>query len=132
MRQPFASTLLVASLLAGCAGAGSTPPSDEPEPAEPRSGRVPEPLLERVLRQAADEAGVSGEAIEVVTAESVTWSDGSLGCPQPGHMYTQALVPGYRVVLRVAGAEVAYHASDSGDFRPCANPVPHAGGAADR
>jgi hypothetical protein len=93
---------------------------------------LPEPLLERVLRQAAHEAGVSGEAIEVVTAESVTWSDGSLGCPQPGHMYTQALVPGYRVVLRVAGAEVAYHASDSGDFRPCANPVPHAGGAADR
>jgi hypothetical protein len=38
-------------------------------------------------------------------------------------MYTQALVPGYRVVLEAAGEELSYHASESGDFRACANPI---------
>ena len=34
---------------------------------------------------------------------------------------------------RAAGDELAYHASESGDFRPCANPIdPVQGGAADR
>ena len=45
------------------------------------------------------------------SAESVTWSDGSLGCPQPGVMYTQALVPGWRVRLRGPAGEMDYHAS---------------------
>jgi hypothetical protein len=27
---------------------------------------------------------------EVVSAKAVTWSDGSLGCPEPGKLYTQA------------------------------------------
>ena len=35
-----------------------------------------------------------------VSAAAVTWSDGSAGCPEPGMMYTQALVPGYRIVLQ--------------------------------
>ena len=38
--------------------------------------------------------------LKVLSAEAVTWSDGSLGCPEPGMMYTQALVPGYRVQIR--------------------------------
>ena len=96
------------------------------------SGKVPEPLIERVVRQAADNAGVRAGEIEVLIAESVTWTDGSLGCPQPGQMYTQALVPGFRVVLRIAGDEVAYHASDRGDFRRCTNPVPPVDGSMNR
>jgi hypothetical protein len=35
----------------------------------------------------------------VVQAEAVTWPDGALGCPEPGIVYTQALVPGYWVVV---------------------------------
>jgi hypothetical protein len=90
-------------------------------------------MLESVIQLAADETGVPTDEIEVLVAESVTWSDGSLGCPQPGQMYTQALVPGYRVVLRAAGDELAYHASESGDFRLCSNPMdPVEGGPADR
>jgi hypothetical protein len=90
-------------------------------------------MLESVVQLAADETGVPTDEIEVLVAEPVTWSDGSLGCPRPGQMYTQALVPGYRVVLRAAGEEVAYHASEAGDFQACSNPIdPVEGGAADR
>ncbi len=53
--------------------------------------------------------------IEVVDAASVTWPDGSLGCPKPGMMYTQALVDGLRICLRVGEQVYAYH---SGGERP--------------
>ena len=48
--------------------------------------------------------------IEIVAAERVTWPDGSLGCPQPGEFYTQALVDGFRVVLGHASRVYLYHA----------------------
>jgi hypothetical protein len=54
--------------------------------------------------------------IEVVSAERVTWPDGSLGCPQPGEFYTQALVDGFRVVLGTGGRTrvYVYHAGSDG------------------
>jgi hypothetical protein len=39
----------------------------------------------------------------------VTWNDGSIGCPQPGVSYTQALVEGARVTLLHEGTTYAYH-----------------------
>lgn len=53
--------------------------------------------------------------IEVVDAASVTWPDGSLGCPQPGMMYTQVLVDGLRIRLRAGDQVYVYH---SGGERP--------------
>jgi hypothetical protein len=53
----------------------------------------------------ADQLGVDPTSIEVIVDEQVTWRNGSLGCPEPGMVYTQALVDGYRIVLRVSGVE---------------------------
>lgn len=53
--------------------------------------------------------------IELVDAASVTWPDGSLGCPKPGMMYTQALVDGLRIRLRAGDQVYVYH---SGGERP--------------
>ncbi|MGB0515139.1 MAG: hypothetical protein ACPGJE_09910 [Wenzhouxiangellaceae bacterium] len=50
-------------------------------------------------------------AIEVVEARYVTWPNGALGCPEPDMMYTQALVRGYRIMLRTGGETYAYHGS---------------------
>jgi hypothetical protein len=83
-------------------------------------------MIEQVIAEAASGAGVDPSAVRVVTAEAVTWSDGSLGCPEPGMMYTQALVPGYRVVVEVDGEERHFHASQSGDFAFCEDPQPPA------
>lgn len=79
-----------------------------------------------VIAQAAEETGVDAADITVIVAEEVTWSDGSLGCPQEGMGYTLALVPGYRAVLDVAGDELHFHASNSGDFTLCEDPQPPA------
>ena len=43
------------------------------------------------------------EDVTVVSYEDVTWPDGALGCPEPGMSYTQALVPGARLVLEADG-----------------------------
>jgi len=51
----------------------------------------------------------SGTVIEVVVAHDLTWPDGSLGCPEPGMSYTQALIEGYRIELTVDGASYEYH-----------------------
>ena len=63
----------------------------------------------------AERLGVALGEIEIVSAEEVTWRDGSLGCPQPGMRYTQALVNGSRIVLRHGDREYHYH---SGRGRP--------------
>jgi hypothetical protein len=67
----------------------------------------------------ADRLQVDPTQIEIVSAERVTWPDGSLGCPQPGQFYTQALVDGSRVILGIDNRSrvYVYHAgSDSQPF----------------
>jgi hypothetical protein len=85
----------------------------------PVTGEVPASLLEDIRADLAQRSGVTQEAILVIRDQAVTWSDGSLGCPQPGVFYTQALVPGYWVVLQVGENQYDYRASESGYFFVC-------------
>lgn len=55
-----------------------------------------------------------GSAFTVVRAEAVVWPDGSLGCPVPGGVYTQAEVPGYWVELELAQRRFDYRFGDPG------------------
>jgi len=102
----------------------STPPrTPEPELVQPTPilpvGEVPQELLDKMVDALVAQLGVSRQDIMVVAAESVVWNDGSLGCPKPGEFYTQALVPGYRVILEVDGVQYNYHASEKGYFFLC-------------
>jgi hypothetical protein len=60
-------------------------------------------------------------AVLVVSAQRVTWPDGSAGCPRPGMVYTQALVPGTRVVLEWQDKNYYYHGRGMGMPRLCSN-----------
>ena len=102
-----------------------------PQPSASSEG-IPSDLLDRVIADAASGSGVDPSDVDVVTAEAVTWSDGSLGCPEPGMMYTQALVPGYRVVLEIDGEQLHFHSGSSGEFSLCENPLPGAAGDGSR
>lgn len=82
-------------------------------------GEVPESLLARIVADAAQRTGVEPEQIKVTRAESLIWSDGSLGCAKPDEVYTQATVPGYWVVLDAAGKVMDYRATEQGAFRLC-------------
>jgi hypothetical protein len=94
-----------------------------PSPA-PVKGEAPQDLLDAVFDDLVERLDVGREAVAVVQAEYVIWSDGSLGCPQPDMMYTQALLPGYRIVLRVGDETFNYHAAESGYFVLCTESLP--------
>ncbi|MDH3463085.1 MAG: hypothetical protein OEM32_05605, partial [Acidimicrobiia bacterium] len=51
-----------------------------------------------------------------------TWTDGSLGCPEPGMSYTQTLVDGWQVLLQVGERLFDYHAGADGIPFLCASP----------
>jgi hypothetical protein len=102
------------------AGQETRPAEGAPELTAPLViGQVPAGLLDAILADLAGRLGVRADEIEVIRGESVVWNDGSLGCPQPGMMYTQALVAGYQVILRVGDGTFDYRASESGFFVLC-------------
>ena len=82
-------------------------------------GRVPQGILESVLKEAAALADVAREQLVILRAESVIWNDGALGCPEAGMMYTQALVKGYWVVIDAAGQKYDFRVGRGGSFRLC-------------
>jgi hypothetical protein len=138
MRPLSSASLLLAVLalaLAACAGgAGNAASQDDARPTrsapaletvpptdEPVIGEVPAELLASIVADAAERTGVDPDAVDVISAEAVTWNDGSLGCPEPGASYTMALVDGYHLILRVADEELDYRTSANGGFRLCEN-----------
>jgi len=70
---------------------------------------MPSEIRRAVVADAAKRFGVAESSVVLTGAEKVTWPDGALGCPEPGMMYTQAQVPGYRVAAKTSGGELYYH-----------------------
>lgn len=57
--------------------------------------------------------------IIVVSLQEIQWPDGSLDCPEPGKLYTQAIVPGYKVIFEYQGKQYAYHTDKTERFISC-------------
>ena len=93
-------------------------------PLEQPSGSPVELAADRADALRADLAGrgVDVAAFRVVSAEAVTWRDGSWGCPQPGRSYTQALEDGLRVLVEADGRTWDYRFGARGAFRLCTRP----------
>lgn len=92
------------------------------EPTAHVIGEVPNTNLIAVKQDLAERLVASIDEFEVIKAQSITWPDGSLGCPKPGQNYTQALVPGYWIILVRDSEEYDYRASESGYFILCELP----------
>lgn len=155
MARSFALAAALALVLAACgdsagvtttaSAAGDPPPETSPpvteapplttppDPVEtPDTEPKPEPRPAAQARaDLAARLGVAVDEVTVAGVEQVTWRDGSLGCPQPGMAYTQALVDGLRVVLEAGGQTYHYHAGGNGAAFYCADPqepLPRDGG----
>jgi hypothetical protein len=97
---------------------GRFDPAAQPlEGATPVTGEVPDHILDLLLADANTTA--DGGAFEVTVAEAVVWSDGSMGCPEPGVLYTQALIDGYHVVLSSADEAIDYRVGQNDYFFRC-------------
>ncbi|MEE6281511.1 hypothetical protein [Georgenia sunbinii] len=104
-------------------GTATSPPGGTEAPTAPGGGpSADSPEVVAAVADLAEHLGIAPDDVSVVSLESVTWPDGSLGCPQPGMSYTQALVPGTRLVLGAEGAEYAYHAGSEPDLTRCDRP----------
>ncbi len=124
MRFATGLALLVVTLAACGAGLDdslvgeTTPPSTAPPTTEDETTTMPIseqehlPIVAPAKADLATRLGVEADELEVVSAEEVTWPDGSLGCPKPGLSYTQALVDGSKVVLGHEERVYVYHAGD--------------------
>jgi hypothetical protein len=122
----LARSLALASIcitLGACANGASEQPTLAEDSTMPHDRSVPAPLLDNVLEDAEKRTGASRSQLEIISTQKVTWNDGALGCPQPGRMYTQALVPGYRIRVRTADQTLDYHAADTGRFVLCTSPT---------
>ena len=101
---------LAASLTLGCTSMAAEP--------VPTHGLGAE-MLGAMRSDAARRAGSAESAVQVASVQPVTWPDASIGCPQPGMVYAQMLVPGWRVVLEAGGRRYDYHAARGGRWLVC-------------
>ncbi len=100
--------------------ASPSPTSRATEAALPSpANEVPQALLNEIMEQTANATGVNMAELRVVQASAVTWSDGSLGCPEPDVSYIQVLVDGYWVVLEAGGETYDFRADSTGTWKLC-------------
>lgn len=136
--------LAALALLSACSmtSPGQSPaPQDTPSPTDSRFVTAPPlpsatapsgtPVTLPESRLAAIRSDLTGRGVDVaglsvVSAESVTFNDSSLGCPKPGVQYTQAQVPGLRVVVTAAGASYDYRFGRGDNPVLCEQPAPGA------
>lgn len=61
------------------------------------------------VRDLAAKLGIPAGSITVAEKGETTWPDTSLGMPEPGMMYAQMLIDGFRVVLLAGEKTYEYH-----------------------
>jgi hypothetical protein len=69
----------------------------------------PQPVVDAAMNDAAAHLGVSVQAVHVDRVEARQWPDASLGCPQPGEMYSQIVTPGFLIVIGSGSSQLEYH-----------------------
>ncbi|MBC1192012.1 hypothetical protein PN434_11930 [Microcystis aeruginosa CS-558/01A06] len=85
----------------------SVPPSlASPEP--------PNSVIEAVRQHLSQKTKIPVNRLQIQAAQPQTWPDGCLGLAKPGALCTQALVPGWRIVLTDNQKTWVYRTNSSG------------------
>lgn len=95
------------------------PETSQPAGTPVAAADVPRSVRRAVVADAAKRFNVAESAVVLVQAEQVTWGDGSLGCPEPGIVYPQNLVPGYVIVAKTDAGSLAYHTDSREQAKNC-------------
>jgi hypothetical protein len=117
LRRTWIMATLMSVLASACASEASGPGASAAGPGA-RSISLDD-AVRAARANAARRTGLAPEGFELLSAESVAWPDGGLGCPQPGVKYTMALVAGYRIQLGAAAQTLDYHVSARGHLVLC-------------
>jgi hypothetical protein len=119
MKRAALMTVL-ALTLAACGGAASpgattgTTPETATTPAT-TGNTLPAGSVEAAVAQVlAQQVQAGVDTLQLVSKEPQEWPDGGLGCPDPAAMYTQAIVPGYKLTYSAGGKTYEVHTDESG------------------
>ncbi|MDZ7962124.1 MAG: hypothetical protein RMY34_30350 [Aulosira sp. DedQUE10] len=79
-----------------------------------RQNRLPSPVVNAVQQDLSRRGVISTKKLEVIESSQKTWRNGCLELPQPEELCTQALVPGWRVVVSNSQRKWVYHTNQTG------------------
>ena len=72
------------------------------------------PAESAAIAALSEKINLPAEQIKFVSSESVDWPNGCLGVQKIGVMCTQAIVPGYKIVLQANGSLYEFHTNKDG------------------
>ena len=124
-------------IVGGCSAAGSSDGPGSVRPSSPGPSAIPgetagtsgspgaivlpASVIEPVVAEISRLSGVPVAEVAIVSAEAVTFPDGSLGCPVPGMAYNQMVTDGYKIVANAGGTTYDYRGTGTA-FSRCLNP----------
>ncbi len=73
------------------------------------------PAVPAAIRALAEANGEDPSLVEVLSYSFVEWSDGCLEYPQPDEDCTQALTPGWRILVQLGDQEFDIHSDEMGE-----------------
>ncbi|HEY0604379.1 MAG TPA: hypothetical protein VGD58_15770 [Herpetosiphonaceae bacterium] len=79
------------------------------------TGQPPDALVARARTQVARHLNIALESVTLQSATPQEWSTGALGCPVPGHVYTQVITPGYLLIFTANNQRYEIHTNDRSD-----------------
>ncbi len=93
-----------------------------PAPATVAPPAGAEAVVALAKKDLAQSLNVSADQINLIAATAKEWPDASLGCPQPGKVYSQVLTPGFQLTLDYAQKQYFYHTDMQQQAVQCATP----------
>ena len=98
-------TVICLTTFAACSGNGNGNGNGKTDiGSEGAAVEGPAAVAQRIV---GEHTGTDYKQVEVLSVESVDFSDSSLGCPQPGMAYIQVITPGHKVMTTASGPEGA-------------------------
>ena len=108
------TAVLAVGLLIAC-GDNPQPEGSNTGGADTPVATVPHETLNERQQQArrllAERLSAPVDGLALVSDETVSWSDSSLGCPEQGMMYAQVITPGHRITFVYQGERYEVHTS---------------------
>ncbi|MEH1924005.1 hypothetical protein [Nostoc sp.] len=79
-----------------------------------KPNRLPSLVANAVLRDLARRQGISTRELQIINYNQQTWRNGCLELPQSDEICTQALIPGWRIVVSNGKQNWIYHTNSNG------------------
>lgn len=77
---------------------------------------LPQSVTDTIFKEVSQKSGIENSKLRIVKVERETWSDGCLGLAGANTMCTQAMVPGWRVIVGSGEQRWVYRANASGSL----------------